>query len=457
MSVSLTLAHAISARWPGDLPDATTHATARALLDAIAVMLAASGLSVEAAPYRAIAEREQRPDGSQLIGSDLRVSAQAAALANGALAHALDYGDTFDAGPAHPNAALVPALLALAEQEPGIDGRRFVTAMALGSDLACRLSLVAGPAIEQRGWYPPPLYGLVGAAAGCAYLLALDARGITDAIGLALAGANFPGEIKHDARSPLRGTREAFAAQGAVTAALLAREGARAFDAPLEGEAGFFAIFAGGDVELSPLTDGLGQRFVGDDVSFKPWPSCRGTHAYIEAALALRATPRFSTDRLAALEVTIGPVQEMLVFPSDRKNAPLTVTDAKFSIPYTVAVALVHGAVTLDSFDEAARANRQVRHVAAMVQATREPGWTRAHAASGRLTLRLTDGTSESLEILQALGHPSRPLSDAQLIAKFVACAGRARQPLGAEVAERLARRILAAATLPSAAEILRA
>src|SRR4051812_13819305 len=118
------LAETMAAFQPEQLPAATVHATSRALLDAVAVMAAASGLSEEATPYRRLAESEAGSDSARLFGSQMRVSPTAAALANGALAHALDYGDTFDAGPAHPNAALVPALLALAEQDPTITGRR---------------------------------------------------------------------------------------------------------------------------------------------------------------------------------------------------------------------------------------------------------------------------------------------------------------------------------------------
>lgn len=454
MSLTEAIAGHIASYRPADLPPETRHATARALLDGCGVMLAATALSDAATPYRRLAEASGAGP-ARLLGSAQRVAPAAAALGNGALAHALDFGDTFDAGPAHPNAALIPALLALADAEPAIDGARFVAAMALGSDLACRLSRVAGPAIEQHGWYPPPLYGLLGAAAGCAYLLGLDAAGVTNAIGLAYCGAAFPGEIKHDAHSPLRGVREAFAAQAAVTAALLARAGAQAFAAPLEGMAGFFATYAGGAGDPSAMLHGLGNTFLGDQVSFKPWPCCRGTHAYIEAGLQLRDRPGFRRDAIETIEVTIGPVQEMLVEPFARKVAPATAIDARFSIPFTVATALIHGAVTLDSFDAAALAAPDVVALAGRVRWARHPDWTRAHAASGAVAIIDQAGNRAAIEILQAAGHPDRPLDDAALIAKFVDCAGRAIPAITPERVTALAQRILSVATLSSVSALL--
>lgn len=407
------------------LPVGTIHATRRSLLDALGVMLAATGIATDPLPYRAVA-MAQGEGPSRILGTDRLTHPAAAALANGALAHALDFGDTFDPGPAHPNAALVPALLALADADPRIDGARFIAAMAAGSDLACRLSLAPARAYEEGGWYPPALVGLIASAAACAKLIGLDADGIRNAMGLALLQGTFPGEIKYDSSSPLRGVREGFAARGAVEAALLAQAGAKAFADPLAGRAGFFAIYGGGG-PTDALTDNLGAHFLGDEVSFKPWPCCRGTHAYIEAALALRT--RCDWREIAGVEAETGPIQEMLIRPALAKAAPASAIDAKFSIPFTTAHAFIHGDVTLDSFDEAARDDADVLALARRVTERRNPDWGREHAASGSLMLVLRSGERIEHRVPHAAGHPGNPLSDAVLTGKFVACAGRARCP----------------------------
>lgn len=418
------------------LAAATLHSGRRALLDAYGVMLAATGLSDDVAPYRRLAQDERGT--VRLIGDrSHRSSIAAAAMANGALAHALDFGDTFDAGPAHPNAALVPALLALADARPDTSLRDLLTALVLGSDLACRLSLAPARPFEDGGWYPPPLVNQVAGAAACARFLGLDRDGIRHALGLALLAGAFPGEIKYDPTSPVRGVREAFAARGAVEAARLAAAGATAFAAPLEGQAGFFAVYAGGP-PTAALTDRLGERFLGEEVSFKPWPSCRGTHPYIEAALRLR--DRVDRADISRIEAETGPIQAMLM-----RSEVESAVAAKFSIPFTVATALVHGEVTLTSFSAERLADPRVAALARKVVERRNPAWGRAEAASGSLTVQLATGGESSERVAQALGHPERPLSDADLTAKFVACAGHAAAPWPAAHARAVAERILTA------------
>ena len=450
-TISVQIAEYVARLGPTDIGLGTQHATRRALLDALGVMLAASGLADDPTPYRAVAHIGHGR--SRLLGTHALTSAASAALANGALAHALDFGDTFDPGPAHPNAALVPALFALADADPQIDGARFLTAMAAGSDLACRLSLAPPHAYEDGGWYPPPLVGLIASAAACAKLLGLDADGIRHAMGLALLQGSFPGEIKYDTTSPLRGVREAFAARGAVEAALLAQAGARAFAEPLEGRAGFFAIYAGGPAKDS-LTADLGTRFLGDEVSFKAWPSCRGTHPYIEAALALRNAS--AGEEIEQIVAEIGPIQEMLIRPQRDKAAPRRAIEAKFSIPFTTAYALIHGSISLDSFGGRALHDARVLALAERVVEYRNPAWGREHAASGSLAITLRSGRRLVHHVPHAIGHPGNPLSDAALVEKFVTCAARAAMPLADTDARAIAAQVLTLDERSAATSVLR-
>ncbi|MDB5672922.1 MAG: MmgE/PrpD family protein, partial [Alphaproteobacteria bacterium] len=198
------------------LPPATVAATKRALLDGIGVMLAASGLSVEAEPFVALAEAEGGTPAATILGRGTRVPAQAAAFANGALAHALDFEDAFDAAPTHPNASLIPAALAVAEAHGPVGGREFIAAMAIGCDLVCRLGLSLRRTMEEGGWYPPPILGAFGAAAAAARLMRLSARQVSDTFSLILCQVSCPGEIKYSADTVIRAVREAFPARAAV-------------------------------------------------------------------------------------------------------------------------------------------------------------------------------------------------------------------------------------------------
>jgi 2-methylcitrate dehydratase PrpD len=314
-----------------------------------------------------------------------------------------------------------------------VDGRRFLTALAVGGDLACRIGLAVGTALDPGGWYPPPIVAALGAAAGAANLLGLDAGGVRDALSVMLCQTTMPGEIKHSARTELRAVREAFPAQAAVTSALLARGGVAGFEEPLEGRAGFFALFARGEYDPALLIGDLGTRWWTEKLTFKPWPSCRGTHAAIELALALRSEHGFSADEIAEVHVGIDSLQRMLIEPLARKQAPATAIDAKFSIPYCVAVALVRGAVDLDSFGENSLRDPSVLALAARVRPrlAEAPTWQRG--GGGALEIVLRDGRRLAGEVDNALGCPQRPLSDAVLRAKFLDCAGRAAVPPSAE------------------------
>lgn len=437
------------------LPAAAAEAAKLALMDAIGVMLAGSGLAPEVRPFVTLAKAGGTgPCG--VFGTGIAGTAPMAALANGAMAHALDFEDAFDRAPGHPNASLVPALVALAQDGSPVAGPQFLAALALGGDLSCRLGLALRQEMEQGGWYPPPILAGLGAALGSARLLGLDAVATRDALSLMLCQSVMPGEIKHSEGTVIRAVREGFPAQGAVISALLAREGVAGFEEPLEGRSGFYALYAGGKFAPEDLLDGLGERFHTTGLTFKPWPSCRGTHAFIEMALDLAARHGFGPRDVVAVEAGIDRVQHMLVEPLARKQAPATVIDAKFSIPFCIALALAKGRVDLDSFSPATLADPAVLdlsgRVTAMVDAN--PAWQRG--TGGRLAITLADGRRLEASCRTALGSPERPLGSAQLVAKFVDCARRAARPLAGDQARALAEGILNLETCADVGALLR-
>jgi 2-methylcitrate dehydratase PrpD len=437
-----------------DLPGSTVAATKRAILDGVGVMLAASGLAPEVRPFVDLARGQPGP--AAILGTGAGASASMAALANGAMAHALDYEDAFDLAPAHPDASLLPAVLALAQARGPVSGERLIAAVAVGCDLVCRLALSLERPMEAGGWYPPPILGAFGAAAGAAKLLDLPAGGVLDALSLVLLQNSCAGEIKHDRETVIRAVREAFPAQAAVISAELAAGGVKGFARPFEGEGGFFRLFAGGAYDPAKIRDRLGAHWWIDQLSFKAWPCCRGTHAYVEAALALRRAHGLAPSQVREIVLATGEVQQMLVEPAERKRAPATAIDAKFSIPFTVAAALVHGRVGLDSFSPAALADPAVLALAARSRSERRADWGRDRAAAGGLALVLADGRRLEATIETPLGDPARPLSEEQLRSKFVDCAGQAARPIARDQAERLADAILELEAVHDAAQLLR-
>ncbi len=427
-----------------DLPTASRDAAKRALLDATGVMIAASGASEDVVPFIRLARAAGGEGPCALLGFEATVSPPLAAFANGAMAHALDFEDAFDRAPCHPNAAAVPAALAIAQAYGPVHGRELVTAVAIGCDLVCRIGLSLRQPLEQNGWYPPTILGGLGAAAVAARLLGLSAEQTRDTLSLALCQITAPGEIKNSPRTVVRAVREAFPAQAAVMSALLARDGVRGFEAPLEGDDGFYRLYADGNYEPAEILDGLGSSFLIEQLSFKPWPTCRGTHAYIQIALALQAEHGFRWPDVESIVVDTGPLQQMLVEPLDRKRAPETIIDAKFSIPFVVALSLVRGRVTLDEFDRDVLADADILELARRISPQRNPDWGAEHSTRGALSLTLRDGRILSGAVERVLGSPQAPIPTEDLIDKFINCCSHAAVPIRAGHASAIAAEIMA-------------
>ena len=446
LTITSILADHIAGTRPGDLPPSASEMAKRVLLDETGVMIGASGLAPEARPFVEMA-RSGGEGPARILGTPYEVTAPSAAFANGAFAHALDFEDAFELSPGHPNASLVPALLALAQAHGPVDGPRFLTALAVGCDIACRMALALDRPMEAGGWYPPPILAGFGAVAGAANLMGLDATATRNAISLMMCQTTMPGEIKYASGSDLRAVREAFPAQAAVISALLAKQGVTGFEQPLEGPAGFYALYADGQFDPSRLTDRLGEKYWIEELTFKPWPSCRGTHAFIEMIFDLQQSHGFAVEDLEKIVCHTDSVHQMLFEPESVRRQPSTAIEAKFSIPFCVALALVRKRVTLDDFAPVDLADPQLLSMGRKVH--NDPVQTHPWDAGrgGGLTLQLASGRILSAEIRHALGSPENPLSKASLVDKFVMCAGKAADPIGETDARNLAARILALET----------
>jgi 2-methylcitrate dehydratase PrpD len=320
-------------------------------------------------------------------------------------------------------------VLAVSEAFGPISGRDAITAIVLGCEVACRIGLALEVPLDRYGWYPPPLIAAFGATAAVGKLMKLDAAQLVDAFSLTLCQATCSAELKTSPHSDVRAVRDAFPAQIAVCSSLLARKGVRGFNQPLEGAAGFFALYARGEYSAQPLMDALGRGFEIDRISFKPWASCRGTHVFIEAAQRLMQAHQIDAREIASVELTGSRLNRMLAEPLEQKRRPATAIDAKFSLPFTVAVALQRGTVSLDDFSPAALEDTATRELAAKVSyAYRDAQPDKGiEALRGSMTVETRGGTRHQIELAEPLGSERRPLRDDALIEKFSDCCRRAR------------------------------
>lgn len=432
--------HVVETPWEALPPDAT-RAARRSLLDAVGVMSAAAALEPACRPFMDLAQESGGPPESSILGSGVRVPAASAAFANGALAHALDFEDAHDQALVHPYAATVAAAMAVAQAQAST-GREIVAALVLGSDVVCRLGLALKDDPVKRGWYMAPILGAFGASAASGRLLGLSPEQMVDAFSLTLSQATCSAESAADPDSLIRAVRDAFAARAGVVSAQLAARGTRGFKAPFEGRAGLFELYAPAEYDLNALTQALGTRFEGARVSYKPWPSCRGTHAHIEATIGLVTQDHLEPREIRTVRVGVPdlPVMRMLCEPIEAKRSPRSAIDAKFSLPFNVAVAAALHRVDLDAFTAHGLRDERVhavsRHVAHEFLNSRDPGEGWVEIVSDR-------GVRSAVVPRAVLGSPGNPMSDADLEAKFVRCVEHSPTPCASTDLKRVIRSIM--------------
>lgn len=426
MNESLILAKYVKETFYEDLPPRVVKMTKMSLLDAIGVILAASGQSNECRPFVELAMESGGLKESTILGFQERVPAAMAAFANGSMAHALDFEDAHDKALVHPNAVALPVILALAEKLGNIDGKRLITALAIGCDIVCRLGLAFKENPIESGWYIPPILGSFGAVAAACKLSDLGVEETVDAFSLNLCQTTCSAELTYSPYSDIRAVRDAFAAKGAILSVFLAERGIKGFDLPLEGTAGLFSLYSKGNYDSSMLTDGLGKRFEGENVSFKPWPTCRGTHTFIEAALQLMYSHSIDANDIKDISVVVSSFNKMLCEPIEVKTAPKTTIDAKFSIPFSLATALHYKNVSLDHFTPQGLQNDNVRQLARKIRYDVDPALGLKEATKGLLEIKTKDNKIYSKQVDQAYGHPDNPISEDDLIKKFIDCANKA-------------------------------
>jgi 2-methylcitrate dehydratase PrpD len=422
MNESLVLAQNVADISYENLPGKAIDAAKRSFLDALGVTLAAGTLGEGCRAFADLAMAEGGKEESTILGFGAKAPALMAALANGSMAHALDFEDAHDSAPVHPNAATIPAALAVAEAIGDVNGRQLLTALVLGSDLVCRLGLALNENPLEHGWYIPPILGAFGATAAVCKLLDLTAEQVVDAFSLTLCQATCSAELTHSPHSVVRSIRDAFSAKSGVLSALLAQRGVIGFSEPIEGEAGLFSLYARGNYDPMALTNELGRTFEGANVSFKPWPSCRGTHSYIDAALQILEEYDLKPSEIEGIKVVVSPVNRMLCEPLESKQRPATAIDAKFSIPFVLATALLHGAVTLDDFAPQALADQEVVEMARKAAFEVDSGLSLKEAVRGFVQIDTRNGTL-SRRVDLPYGHPQNPVSQEALVSKFMDCA----------------------------------
>lgn len=417
--------HVAAVRFEG-LGGAGVAAAKRATLDTIGAMLAGSAAEGVhtvvglATAWGGVGE-------AKVIGEDRRLPAPLAAWCNGVMARALEIDDCVDFLPIHPSASAVPALLALAEARGGLSGRDFITALAVGQDLIIRLGLATRVNAVQSGRYN--LFQIFGLTAAAARALGFGADQTQNALGIAYAFANGEGQSALDGALSLR-LQQGNVAQAALVSALLAERGFTGSKDFLLGRMGFFRAFEP-DPNLEPLTKDLGTYFWGEQLSIKPFSACRCCHPAIGLALGYRAEVAGRVDTVRKVRVRVCPgVHSLVGAQLDDAPDPQSSTAAQFSLPYTVAAALVRGDFFLEQLRPDDIGDPTIRGLARRVEVISDPGLN-TDFVLGRTVLEIeADGHGlVTLEQEKPLGNPANPLTLEACTSKVRKCAAAASRP----------------------------
>lgn len=433
------LARFVALTRPEHVPEDARVVARRALRDWLGVTLAGLG-EPAAVRVRAHASRAASTGRATLLGCSALAAPDLAAWANGTAGHAADYDDTFSVASGfnfHPTAPVLPAVLALGE-EVGASGDRVLSSYVVGVEVAARLGAAIGRACSDSGWHPTAVLGTVGAAAAAANLVQLDAAGSAAALGIAASSA---GGLYVNTGAMTKPLHAGNAARSGVLAAALAQEGMTAAADAFDGPKGFLHVFSGGAVtDLNDVTADLGERWhlVSPGIAVKAFPCCRATHAALEAALRLRRRAGVTPERVQGLRCRTNPRNPQLA-SFDR---PASGYEAKFSIPYCIAVGLAEGAVRLEDFRDG-----RPRHPAIAALVSRFEGYehpprydTVAMRLAHEVVVRLSDGEVVAEEVLVPKGDPGNPMSEDELVVKFLDCARSAGRELPVQsILERVA------------------
>ena len=300
-----------------------------------------------------------------------RVPAHHAAWVNSAMCHARDYDDTHDGAILHAGVSSVPAAIAAAQLRGTLSGAELIAAVAAGLEVTCRLGTAIKVDIIETGFIYTSLLGYFGATAAAGRALGLTLDEMASAFGIVYSSVAGNHQVTRDA-SLMKRLQPGLAAQAAVVAVQLARRGIRGPQGVFEGIDGFFRVYLQGRVSGDDVRADLGTRFELMNLSYKPYPCCRDTHAAVDAVLELRAEARRAADDIESIHVGLtAPGYQMVCVPEHVRLAPRTVVEAQFSIPYTVAAAWIDGKLEIGHFTDEALRRTDVLELASRVTVLR--------------------------------------------------------------------------------------
>jgi 2-methylcitrate dehydratase PrpD len=410
MEITRTLARYVLQSRYADIPEPVRHEAARSFLNWMGCAVGASGHETVGralaalSPFSGVAQ-------ATVLGRGDRVDVMLAALMNGISSHTFDFDDTHLKTVIHPSGPVASAILALAERQP-VKGEDFMHAFILGVEVECRIGNSVYPAHYSVGWHITGTAGVFGAAAAAGKLLGLNEKQLVWALGIAATQSSGLREMFGTMCKPFHPGN---AARNGLMAALMAQKNFTSSEEGIEAKRGFAHVLS---TEFKPaeITEGLGKSFEISLNTYKPFACGIVIHPAIDGCIQLRNEHKLKAADIESIALKVHP----LVLELTGKKEPQTGLEGKFSVYHSAAVAVIHGAGGEGQYSDAVVSDPVVVALRDRVSATVDSS---LHEDQVRLAMKLKDGRTLEKFVEHAVGSLGRPMSDADLEAKFRALA----------------------------------
>lgn len=440
------------------LGDAVVKAVKTNILDTLSCALAGSSAKAIAEVSELVREWSGAPQADMLVFGG-KFPAHQVAWVNGGMSHARDYDDTHDGAILHAGVTAVPAAIAAGQLRGKLSGAELIAAVAAGLEVTCRLGVAIKVDIVESGFIYTSLLGYFGATAAAGRALGLSVDEMVNAFGIVYSSVAGNHQVTRDA-SLMKRLQPGLAAQAAVVAVQLARRGIRGAQGVFEGADGFFRVYLRGRADANEVRKDLGTRFELLNLSYKPYPCCRDTHAAVDAILQVRAKYPSPSSEIESIRVGVtAPGYQMVCVPEPVRLAPRTIVEAQFSIPYTVAAAWVDGKLGMVHFTDEGVRRADILELAAKVRPYVDEeidrDWSR-FVTPARVIVQFRDGKTIEVRVDYPKGHPKNAMTEAEFAAKSADCATFAAKPLPEDTVDRLIATVQRLETVEDMSELMR-
>lgn len=440
------------------LPQTAIDGAKSSILDTLGVILAGGGMEPAVRGVVEFAKEGGGSPESSILGFGGRVPAVMAAFVNGAMAHCLDYDDQTPWGQ-HSASSLIPAVFAIAEkvaaEKGSVSGKDMIAAVAAGQDLFNRFRLHID---WHKDWNFSTVMGVYCATAAAGHILGLSKEQIANSMGIASMQSCGTTAVINAVGSDLRAMYAGFPARGAVTAALLAQKGITGVPTMFEGKYGIFDMYFGNRYDREKIVDGLGTDYTGGLTLYKRWPAVGTAHSHIHATMGLVKDNDIQLADIEEIRVFVGDYHRLMSTPLESRRAPATLVDAKFSLPFLVAVAAVRRDIGLKDFTNAALKDPVVLATGQKVVPIDDASldW-KLELPPGRVEIITRDGRKFERVGTGIPGSVEAPMSWDDIVNKFSDCASFAAVPQSADKIRIVHETVRKLELVNDATEILRA